>query len=272
LNERILMASASAHPPSGEMAAKIRVAAQEAVKHLPGVVLGDGQINEIIRQTGSDQLALADRLTRAASLAADIARSYSSKPVNYHSATTAEVDQQRAAMGLLPLQRGAHSFLHRAADRDAGKGSESGGTDRPASSAAYGRAFLGGAGDPAFLRSMGLSDTTGKALGALGFRSPEQVRQIVGDAKTLGLAPNTAALELGRLRKAEGDRTNEHVAALKRYGDGLRALTAEEREIAKIKDPVEKRKREQAHAAKRSKREEELSRLRKNRLGRIFLV
>jgi hypothetical protein len=30
---------------------------------------------------------------------------------------------------------------------------------------------------------------TGRALAALGFHSPEQIKQIVGDANTLGLAP-----------------------------------------------------------------------------------
>jgi hypothetical protein len=242
---------ASSRPPSGEVTARIRVAAQEAIKHIPGAVLGDGEINEIIRQTGSDQLNMAERLTRASSLATDIAKAYNSKPISYANATPEQIDSQRAALGLPPLARGSHAFLRGRKDRD-----DAG--ERQATSASYSRALAAGASDPAFLRSLGLSDVTGKGLGALGFTSPEQVRQVVGDAKTLGLSPNAAAMDLGRLRKAEGARTEEHVGALKAYGDTLRSLNSEEALAKTIKNTKEREVRLQAIAEKRRKAEEDL--------------
>lgn len=51
---------------SAEMAARIRTAALEAIQSLPGAMLGEGQINDIIARTGGSNMNLAQRLTDAA--------------------------------------------------------------------------------------------------------------------------------------------------------------------------------------------------------------
>lgn len=240
---------------SGETAARIRTAALEAIKDIPGAVLGDGEINEIIRQTGAEKLSVAELTTRAAGLATEFARSHTSKPVNVLNATPDEIDRMRAAQGLPPLLRGAH-----AAARLAGAAE---GDDRQANSGSYSR-MLATSADAAFLKSVGLNDATGRALAALGFTTPDQLRQIVHDANTLGLAPNAAAIDLGGLRKAEGARTDGHIGALKRYGDGLRELSAEQKEINKINDPAERAERQRRHDETQRQREEELKAHRDN--------
>lgn len=101
-------------PVSGNMAAKIREAALDAIKHLPHAMLGEGQINDIISRIGSDQLSMSERLARAATLAVDIAKDYANKPINYSAATTEQVNRARVAMGLSPLGLGAAHMRHAA--------------------------------------------------------------------------------------------------------------------------------------------------------------
>lgn len=218
-------------------------------------MLGDGEINEIIRQTGAEKLSVAELTTRAAGLATEFAKSHTAKPVNYLNATPDEIDRMRAAQGLPPLLRGTHGLARLAGAAE--------GDDRQANSGSYSRGLATSA-DAAFLKSVGLNDATSRALAALGFTTPDQLRQIVHDANTLGLAPNAAAIDLGGLRKAEGARTNEHIGALKRYGDGLRELSADQKEINKINDPAERAQRQRIHDEKQRHGEEELKAHRDN--------
>jgi len=63
------MATEFTEPIYPETAAKIRTAALEAIKGLKHAILGEGELNTIIAQTGGAQLDMATRLTRAATLA-----------------------------------------------------------------------------------------------------------------------------------------------------------------------------------------------------------
>ena len=169
-------------------------------------------------------------------------------PFNWSAATPQQIDAYLTWKGIMVAGyrdgSRSHGLVEAASDRQANSGS-------------YARG-LATAIDPAFLKSVGLNDATGRALAALGFHTPEQMRQIVGDAHSLGLTPNAAALDLGRLRKAEGARTDEHVGALKRYGDALTGLEAEKKEIEKIADPKVRAERLRLHEEKRREKEEEL--------------
>ena len=178
-------------------------------------------------------------------------------PFNWSAATQHQIDAYLASKKEIMVagyRDGSrnHGLVEAAADRQANSGS-------------YARG-LATAIDPTFLKSVGLNDATGRALAALGFHTPDQMRQIVGDAHTLGLAPNAAALDLGRLRKAEGARTDEHVGALKRYGDALTGLGAEKKEIEKIADPKVRAERLRLHEEKRREKEEELKAHREQRV------
>ena len=177
-------------------------------------------------------------------------------PFNWSAATPQQIDAYLTSKGIMVAGYRDGSRSH---------GLVEAATDRQANSGSYARG-LATAIDPAFLKSVGLNDATGRALAALGFHTPEQLRQIVGDAHTLGLAPNAAALDLGRLRKAEGARTDEHVGALKRYGDALTGLEAEKKEIEKIADPKVRAERLRLHEEKRREKEEELKAHREQRV------
>ncbi len=126
--------------------------------------------------------------------------------------------------------------------------------------------IAGGGADPAFLRSVGLSDATGKALAALGFKSPEQIRQVVADTNKLGLSPQKAAVDLARLRKAEGARTDEHVDALKHYGDALKHAREMEKDAAKIQDATQRAEAVRKAAETRNHAEQALKQHRDQRV------
>jgi len=166
--------------------------------------------------------------------------------INWHAATPQQIAAYLAANGF------------NAASANRLMGASPIAADEKPNSGDYTRGLATSA-DSSFLKSVDLNDATGKALAAMGFATPEQVRQVVHDANTLGLAPSTAALDLGRLRKAEGARTDQHVAALKQYGDDLSALSAEKREIEKISDPKERAERMRLHEEKVRQREEKLN-------------
>ena len=84
-------------------AAKIRVAALEAVKAVPGASLGEGELNRVIDHAQSSPLGSDERMTRAAGFATTLAKAQSERPLNYLSATPQEIERERAALGLPPL-------------------------------------------------------------------------------------------------------------------------------------------------------------------------
>jgi hypothetical protein len=84
-------------------AAKIRVAAQEAAKAVPGASLGEGDLNRVIDLARSSPLGSDERMTVAAGLATTIAKAQTERPMNYLSATPQDVERERAALGLPPL-------------------------------------------------------------------------------------------------------------------------------------------------------------------------
>lgn len=239
-----------------ERQAFVRTAAFKAVAELgSNFSLGEDVLARILDQTSG--LGHSDLQARAAELARAYVKDIAAKPLNITAATREQLEERRRlAMGL--SGQGVGEFGQRVADAS----NRSGGQGRTAtqSSANYDgiNASQAGMADPNYMRSVGLGGMIGAQLAALGFRSREQVAQIVGDANKLNLAPREAALDLARLRKAEGERTDSHIDALKRYGDGLRELAAERRDIAKIKDPKERAERERRAAEKERKIEEEL--------------
>jgi hypothetical protein len=84
-------------------AAKIRVAALEAAKAVPGASLGEGDLNRVIDLARSSPQGSDERMTVAAGLATTIAKAQTERPLNYLSATPQEVERERAALGLPPL-------------------------------------------------------------------------------------------------------------------------------------------------------------------------
>jgi hypothetical protein len=96
-----------AHSPSdispNDDAAKIRVAALEAAKAVPGASLGEGDLNRVIDLASSSPRGSGERMTVAAGLATTIAKAQTERPLNYLSATPQEVERERAALGLPPL-------------------------------------------------------------------------------------------------------------------------------------------------------------------------
>jgi hypothetical protein len=125
-------------------------------------------------------------------------------------------------------------------------GHSDGGSSRStasSSSAAYGQ-NMGSTSDPAFLHAVGISGGTAAALGHLGFKTREEVRQVVDDTRSLHLAPDKGAVvDVARLKKASGDRFEGHKQALQTYGDELRAARHEREEAEKETDPAKRAER-----------------------------
>lgn len=141
-----------------------------------------------------------------------------------------------------------------AGDGGSSGGTSSSGTAAGSGSAACNNAFLGAAGNPAFLASQGLTPGVGKALAGLGFKSPEQIKEIVRDAKQIGLPPAAAAVPLGTIRKFEGpERSRAFVKSLTTFADRLKSLREQEKEADKIKDAAKKAEAKRKIAEKRDR-------------------
>jgi hypothetical protein len=271
-SKAILMAQISPQPPSGGVAPPVmgalaepgdaatqadRVAAETLIRSTVQVLASGSAIRDLdgLVQRNVGNVSHADiRAGRLGSnvlgdIISTVEQAKGGAPFNWNAASPQQISAYLASKG---IATGGHTEGPRTAAQGEGAAS-----DRQVTSGSYARE-LGSGTDHAFLKSVGLNDATGRALAAMGFTTPEQVRQVVHDANTLGLAPSAAALDLGRLRKAEGARTNQHVAALKQYGDDLHALDAEKREIAKINDPKERAERMRAHEERVRQREERL--------------
>jgi hypothetical protein len=124
-------------------------------------------------------------------------------------------------------------------------GQGDGGNSRSAapSSAAYGQ-NMGSTTDTAFLHAVGISGGTALALGQLGFKTREQVRQVVDDTRSLHLAPDKGAVvDVARLKKNSGERFEAHKHSLQEYGDELRAAKHEREEALKEADPAKQAER-----------------------------
>lgn len=90
--------------------------------------------------------------------------------------------------------------------------------------------------DAEFLRAVGISNELASGLAALGFRSREQVQQVVNDTRRLNLPTSEAAIPVARLRRAEGQRTDEHIDTLARYGRDRERLMRERQEAEREAD------------------------------------
>jgi hypothetical protein len=99
------------------------------------------------------------------------------------------------------------------------------------------------ASSPEFLRSLGLDYGTASKLAGLGFTTPEQVRQIAQDANTLGLAPKAAAVDIAKLRKAEGKDVDQHINTLSEYGTSYEDIERERKAEDTKPDSPEKTQR-----------------------------
>lgn len=230
----------------------VREAALKAVAELPHhATLGDAEIATIAQQAAG--LGLSQLQAYVADAAKTYAKNIAAKPFNYSAATRAEIEAHRLAMGWPLAGHGAKAFTRTASTDSAGGG------DRQAGSSAYKTLPTGAAAaDPAYLRSVGLGGMVGAQLVALGFKTREQVAQIVRDADKLHLAPREAAVDLARLRKAEGERTEGHVDALKHYGDALGDLERQRKLAEQIKDAKQRAERLHEIEEKRRKAEDEI--------------
>jgi hypothetical protein len=108
-----------------EDAAKIRVAALEAAKAVPGASLGEGELSTVIDQAQASPLGSDERVTKAAGLATTIAKAQSERPLNYLSATPQQVERERAVLGLPSLSATHTQGRFSAAEPD-GEGRSSG--------------------------------------------------------------------------------------------------------------------------------------------------
>ena len=234
---------------SGDAAARAdHVAAETLIRSTVQVLANGAAVKDVdsIIQRNLGNVTLADiRAGRLGSnVLGDIINSVEqakgNAPFNWSAATPQQIDAYLAHNG---MTLGARAAL--AAGNRANRSPD----DGPASnSSAYAQGLPV---NSAFLKSVGLSDGTGSALAAMGFKTPEQIRQIVGDAHKLGLAPEKAAIDLAELRKAEGSKTNAHVGELKRWGKTDRDLVAEQKEIDKITDPAVRARRQKEHDQKK---------------------
>jgi hypothetical protein len=133
--------------------------------------------------------------------------------------------------------------------------------DRQTSSNAYARGLNGGI-DTAAMRALGLSDATGKALAAMGFRSAEEVKALVHDAGSLGLDKNKGSVALGMIKSDDPQNYEGHRHFFEHsYRPGLENIEGMNGQIAAEKDPAKKaeliKKRDQAKAELEAKRQEQ---------------
>lgn len=142
---------------------------------------------------------------------------------------------------------------------DAGEGS---GTSR-STTAAYNQMAMGAAGDPAFLRSQGLSAPIGRALAGLGFTSAAQIKEVVRDAKQIGLPPAAAVVPLATIRKFEGPDSSRHmVAAFTTFSAAMHDVHKMEQAAEQAKDPAQKAELKRQAEERRRKAEEEIKKQR----------
>jgi hypothetical protein len=154
----------------GEAAIKIAAAAQETVKHLSHVALGQGDIDRILSQTSHGSMSIEARIHLAQNLAQDIAKAYLEQPRNRFDATSQDPAGQRFALNLplsglngLPRFGGADAFAGEGAGSGAegGSGGSGSGSSSGFSSASSGaRSNYGAMGYNAPLSSMGVGSPT----------------------------------------------------------------------------------------------------------------
>jgi hypothetical protein len=109
---------------------------------------------------------------------------------------------------------------------------------------------------------MGLNGPVAGALAAMGFTTQAQVQQVVNDTRRLGLEPKAAAIDLGKLRKAEGPRTDQHVDRLAQYRQTLEHLEEQRRAAEKETDAKKKAESLRQIETQRREAKEELNKYR----------
>jgi hypothetical protein len=180
-------------------------------------------------------------------------------PTNDFAGPANKSDEGSQARPLSPLERMiSERFLRESSGGNSGDAR---------SSARYAMSSLPGQGaaalsDPAFLRSMGLNGPVAGALAAMGFTTQAQVQQVVNDTRRLGLEPKAAAIDLGKLRKAEGPRTDQHVDRLAQYRQTLERLEEQRRAAEKETDAKKKAESLRQIETQRREAKEELNKYR----------
>lgn len=216
---------------SVETQRQLRAAVDVAVQNIPGArLLGDGDFSRILGQVPQGS-SLIDQVRVAQNLAVAIAtENRDSQPTNLFDARHRAEEKREAGMFF-------GQFDGRLLGGNVGGQGNSGAGSSSTKYAAL-LATAGSAGDPAFLQSIGLSGATAETLARMGFTTQAQVRMIANDARAIGLPMESAAVDLAKMRKAEGSNTERLVGDLKNYRTERRKVDEEYQRAKAKNDPA----------------------------------